>query len=382
MSARRVSFVAVNVGYLAVTCAESLLAPVFPIAARELGLNLEEAGFAFALLAASIAVGNLAGGALLSGLGPRVGAVLGPLLAAAGGVLAASSDGWARFLLAQAVLGLGSGVFFASGLSAAGDLAGDRRRGLAMGFFGVAFSGGLALAALLVAVTGAGEWRTSFWISAGLSVVGAGGVLAASMPPRAPSADPTTWAGLRRALPAPLLVGGMATGSQYGTVSFLPSFAVHVWGLSGSSAAAMLALARILSIPGKVQAGRRADRAGGLATAGFIGLLLAGLGLWWTLSPGWWLGLWAAIGFASGVSALGPVANLLALDAFGGRGFLLGVFRSAQIGIGALTSFALGVASEAFGLRPTLAVAAMVPVVLAVVAHRRHEASPAPPGAA
>jgi predicted MFS family arabinose efflux permease len=376
--AQRASFIAVNGGYLAVTCAESLLAPVFPIAARELGLDLKEAGFAFALLAASIAIGNLVGGVALARLGPRSAAVAGPILAAAGGSVAASSSGWPLFLVAQAILGLGSGIFFASGLTAAGDLAGDRRRGLAMGFFGVAFSGGLALAALLVAVAGADRWRSTFWVSAGICVVAALAIAFASMPPRAARPDPTTRAGLRRALHLPLLVGGMASGSQYGTVSFLPAFAVGVWGLSPSSAAVMLAVARVLSIPGKVQAGNRADRRGALVTAGTIGLLLAGLGAWWTLSPTWWIGVWAAIAFASGVSALGPVANVLALEAFGGRGFLLGVFRSAQIGIGALTSAILGAASEHFGMRPTLAVAAIVPVVLAILARRRPASAPGP----
>jgi MFS family permease len=368
---QRLSFVTVNTGYLAVTCAESLLAPVFPIAARELGLDLREAGLAFALLAGSIAVGNLIGGFSLSRVGPRAAAVAGPIVAGAGGIIAATSGGWPVFLAAQAAIGLGSGAFFASGLSAAGDLAGDRRRGLAMGFFGVAFSGGLALAALLVAVTANGGWQTAYWASAAICIVGAAAILASALPPRVPRPDPTTWSGLRRALHLPLLVGGMASGSQYGTVSFLPAFAVGVWSLSPRAAAAMLVVARVLSIPGKVQAGSRADHHGALPTAGRIGLLLAVFGLWWSLSPVWWIGIWAAIGFASGVSALGPVANLLALEAFGGRGFLLGVFRSAQIGIGALTSALLGVASSHFGLRPTLAVAAIVPVVLTLLARRR-----------
>ncbi len=371
VSNRRLPFVAVNGGYLAVTCAESILAPVFPIAAHELGLDLREAGFAFALLAASIAAGNLGGGLLLSRLGPRPGAVAGPFLAAGGCVVAASSGGWPVFLLGQAVLGLGSGIFFASGLSAAGDLAGDRRRGLAMGFFGVAFSGGLALAALLVAALGADRWRSTFWVSGAIAVAAGVAILVSALPGRVARPDPTTLTGLRRALHTPLLVGGMAAGSQYGTVSFLPAFAVGVWGLSPSAAAAMLAVARVLSIPGKVQAGNRADRVGALATAGAIGVMLAVFGVWWTLSPAWWLGVWAAVAFASGVSALGPVANVLALEAFGGRGFLLGVFRSAQIGIGAVASALLGAASERFGLRPALAVATVIPLVLGLVSRRR-----------
>ncbi|MFB3737348.1 MAG: sugar MFS transporter [Candidatus Velamenicoccus archaeovorus] len=374
----RTSFVLVNTGYLAVTTGESLLAPVFPVAARELGLDLGQAGFAFALLALSIAIGNVAGGVLLWRRGARPGALLGLAGSVAGAVLAAASGGWPLFLLAQVLLGLGSGVFFASGLSAAGALGGGRR-GLSMGFFGVAFSGGLALAALLVAVVGSDHWRAAFAASAAVSAVALVGVLVATLPPRSGRPEPVSWRGVHRELGIPLAVGGISAGSQYGTVSFLPTFAVSAWGLSPSAAAILLAAARVLSIPGKVSAGHRADRLGALVTAGQIGIALAALGAWWTLMPGPVVAAWAAIGFAAGVSALGPVANVLALEAFSERGILLGVFRSAQIALGAAASALLGALSHRFGIRPSLAVAALVPAVLAGLAwwvRRRATAAP------
>jgi len=360
---RRAAFLVVNAGYLAVTSGESLLAPVFPIAARELGLDLREAGFAFAILALSIAIGNVVGGVLLWRRGPRGGLLLGLAFATGGAAMAAVSQGWPLFLGAQVVLGLGSGLFFASGLSAASDL-GGRRRGVAIGFFGVAFSGGLALAAVLVAVIGSSDWRSVFAASAAVSGSALVGTVFVSLPPRPARRAPLVWTGVHRELGLPLAVGGVAAASQYGTVSFLTTFAVRVWGLAPSSAAGLLAVARILSIPGKVSAGHRADRLGGLATAGQIGLALAVLGAWWTLVP--WLGLavWAAVAFSAGVSALGPVANVLALEAFADRGIMLGVFRSAQIGLGAVTSAALGAASQRFGLRPSLAVAGALPAAL------------------
>ncbi|HZD81083.1 MAG TPA: MFS transporter [Actinomycetota bacterium] len=357
----------VNAGYLAVTTGESLLAPVFPIAARELGLDLREAGLAFALLALSIAIGNLVGGLLLWRRGPRPGALIGLGGATVGALLAASSGAWPVFLVAQVLLGLGSGVFFAAGLSAAGALGGDRR-GLAMGFFGVAFSGGLALAALLIAVGGSDHWRAAFAVSAAVSAAALAGLTLARLPGRAARAQPVSWKGVHRELGIPLAVGGMAAASQYGTVSFLPSFAVQIWGLSPAAAAVLLAVARVGSIPGKVSAGHRADRRGGLATAGQIGVVLAALGIWWTLVPWAPAALWAAVGFAAVVSALGPVANVLALDAFSDREILLGVFRSAQIGLGAVAGALLGAFSPHVGLRPTLAVAAVAPLSLGLLA--------------
>jgi MFS family permease len=172
----------------------------------------------------------------------------------------------------------------------------------------------------------------------------------------------------------------MAAVSQYGTVSFLATFAVGAWGVARPSAAGLLAAARVLSIPGKVTAGHHADRRGGVVTAGQIGLGLALLGAWWTLAPSVALGLVPAVVFAAGVSALGPVGNILALEAFADRGIMLGVFRSAQIALGAMTSALLGAASERFGLRPSLAVASVLPAALWLLSRHRTErrAGPAP----
>ena len=68
------------------------------------------------------------------------------------------------------------------------------------------------------------------------------------------------------------------------------------------------------------------------------------------------------------VAALGPVANVLALDAFEGRTQLLGAFRSVQIGFGAATSLLIGAGAALFGLQAALVVvAAGVPVALVVI---------------
>jgi predicted MFS family arabinose efflux permease len=413
---RALGFAAATGGYLAVTTGESLLAPVLPAMRGELGLDLRGIGLALGLLSAAIAVGNLGGGALLARWGTKPGAVAGLAVSAAGGLVAAASQGRAAFLLSQALLGLGSGVFFASGLRAVGVLGGPRRRGLAMGMFGVAFSGGLALAALLAALAGVWGWRTSFAAAAtlalgaalaaalaplpgrpqpihrgvgpdppgdplgaprtrtppapaGTSTAGGGGPPAAGPGGGAPEA-PGPLAAARRLLGAPLLVGGVAAVSQYGTVAFLPSFAVNAWGLSPAAAALLLAAARVLSIPAKLVSGNAADQAGSFRIARRLGLPLAGLGAWWTLAPGP-AALLAALVFAAFVSGLGPVANVLAFERFGGSGMLLGAFRSAQIGLAAAAGAAIGGASAALGLRPVLVVAALLPLALLPLGRRQ-----------
>ena len=83
MTADNVGFATVTAGYLAATTGESLLAPVFPQAGPDLGLGTGAAGATFAVLAAAVAVGGLAGGFVLARLGPRVGVLLALTLVAA-----------------------------------------------------------------------------------------------------------------------------------------------------------------------------------------------------------------------------------------------------------------------------------------------------------
>jgi predicted MFS family arabinose efflux permease len=372
---RALGFTAATVGYLAVTTGESLLAPVLPALRSELGLDLRGVGAALGLLSAAIAVGNLGGGALLARWGAKPGAVTGLAVSAAGGLATAASRGPATFLLAQALLGLGSGVFFASGLRAVGVLGGRRRRGLAMGMFGVAFSGGLALAALLAALAGVWGWRASFAAAAVLSLATSLAAVLAPLPGRpapggAPAGGGGLRAGLRDLLGAPLLVGGVAAASQYGTVAFLPSFAVTAWDLSPAAAALLLAAARLLSVPAKLLSGNAAGQAGSFRIARRLGLVLGVLGVWWTLAPGP-AALVAAVAFAAFVSGLGPVANVLAFERYGGSGMLLGAFRSTQIGLAAAAGAAIGSASAVLGLRPVLAVAALLPLALLPLGRRR-----------
>ena len=58
------------------------------------------------------------------------------------------------------------------------------------------------------------------------------------------------------------------------------------------------------------------------------------------------------------------MANILAVERFGTNGMALGMYRSLQIGIGAAASALVGLVAEAAGLRPTLAIAMLVPLAL------------------
>jgi MFS family permease len=372
------AFAAVCSAYLAVTIGEAILAPVFPIAARELGLDVSSGGFVFGVLAAAIAVGNIAGGYVLARVGAKVAVLLALATAGTGSLLAATVQSSVPFIGAQALIGSGAGLFFAPGINAVGTL-GGARRGYAMGLFGVAFSVGLAVAAVLSSLGASIGWRLPFAVAAAISGVAMLVVAVAALPPRRSGPAGGYRERLRDAVGVAAAVGSAGAVTQYGTVAFLPAFAVTAWGLSPAAAALLLAAGRVLSVPAKVVTGRWADALGPSGTARRVGAVLAITGLWWTLVPNVWASAWAAVVFSAGASSVFPIANLLAFEGFGDRGPLLGTYRSVQMGAGAVGGASIGALSSVVGLRPTLALAALVPASLLLV-DRRGGTAPAAPG--
>ncbi len=347
--------------YLAASVGESLLSPIFPTTAGDLGLDLTLGGVAFGLLTGAIALANIAGGALL----PRLGATrvirLAALLSVGGALLAATARSFPQLAAAQVVLGAGSGLYFPAGIQAVGLLAGPRRKGFAMGMFGVAFSGGLTIAAVLAAFGAEHGWRLPFVVSAVLSTASALGTLGLRVPPVAPA---PARARLGDVLGRPTAVGTIGSICQYGTVSFLTVFAVDEWGLTVAAAASLLAVGRALSIVAKLVTGASADRRGPLASARRTAAVLTAAGVGWSLLPGSPLTYALAAVFIGTVSSLFPIANVLAFERFGQQGGALGLYRSVQIALGAVATLLVGVLGDAVGLRPVLALTTLAPLAL------------------
>ena len=355
------AFALVCLAYLAATTGEALLSPVFPVAADDLGLDLALGGVAFGVLTATIAAANLVAGALL----PRFGAAR--LIAAAmgftaiGGLVAALAASFPQLLLAQVLLGAGAGLYFPPGLQAVGLLAGPRRRGFAMGIYGVAFSAGLTLAAVLGALGASQGWRAPFAVAAGLALLAGVTMLWLKVPAAMPSAERVT---VRAVLGTPTAVGSVGAICQYGTISFLTTFAVVEWGFTAAAAAALLAVGRVLSIVAKLVSGASADRVGPRASARRTAAVLVATGLGWSLLPASPPVYVLAAVFAGTVSSIFPIANLLAVETFGQHGGALGLYRSVQIGVGAVTGLLVGVLGEALGLRPVILATVLTPLAL------------------
>ena len=377
-----VAFALVCLAYLGVTVGEQALSPVMPDVSSELGLSQGQSGLAFGLLALSIAVANLVGGAVLGRVGGRILMLAGLAATIAGAVVGATTNEFATLIVAQLLLGTGAGLYFPAGLQAVPFIAGPNRRGFAMGVFGVAFSAGLTGAALLGALGAAHGWRLAFWAAAALGAAAFVATLAVQLPP--PTGTPISFRFPRDAIVGlPTFIGAIGAICQYGAIAFLTTFAVSVWELQAGQAAALLAVGRVISILAKLVSGASTDRVGPLASARRSGIILTATGLAWVLLPQGWPVYACAAVFAGTVSSLFPVANMVAVDRFGGNGPALGAYRSAQIAIGAAAGWLIGRLGESFGLRVTLAVAVATPVLLVVLLRSEPRAvadvEPAPP---
>lgn len=346
--------------YFAATVGEQLLPPLFPTVRQDLGLTEGQGGIAFGVMAASIAVFNMVSGVALRRWSAIAVIRAGTVVTALGAAVTAIANGMGVLVAGQILIGAGAGLFFPAGLQAVGIFAGSTRRGFAMGIYGVAFSIGLAVAALLGAVGATTGWRVPFWITvamAGTALVSTIGLSTDRPVVGAPWELP--W---RAVLGLPTVVGTVGAVLQYGVLAFFATFAVDEWGLSEARAATLLAVGRVVSIVAKLVGGASADRIGPRASILRMSLLLAAMGAAWVLMPAGIVTYAVAALFAGTVSSIFPVANVLAVERFGRNGMALGAYRSVQIGIGAAAGVAIG--NSPFGLRTTVFVCVLLPLVL------------------
>lgn len=358
-------FTLVCLAYLVATTGEQLLSPLFPTVRRDLALTVGQGGIAFGVLSASIAACNLVGGWALRRIGPVALIARSSVLGAAGAVVAATAPNYSVLLVGQVLLGSSAGLFFPAGLQSVGLSTPPSRRGFAMGLYGVAFSLGLTMAAVLGAVGAGVGWRVPFWVAAVFFVGAAIACLGMRTMPAPATMAHLDRVPLRTVLSLPTAVGTVLAVCQYGAVPFLATFAVEEWRITAAEAATVLIVGRLLSILAKIVGGASADRIGAKASARRTGVLLTVAGLAWVLLPGGLAVYGVAALYAGGVSTLGPVANMLAVERFGQNGMALGMYRSIQIALGALASAIVGLVADAVGLRATLTVAAgTVPIAL------------------
>jgi len=344
--------------YVTITVGESILAPLLPTVGPELGFTTAQGGQVLGVISVSAAVGNLAGGSMLGRSNARVTALIGLAFSVVGSLTAAliSDDSnivQLTFQVAHAFIGFGAGFYFAGGVFSIGSLAEEGRRGRMMGRYGIAYSVALAIAAILAATIGVASWRAVFVVGAVLGTISFVLMLFVDLP-GAPRSPRTHISGSVRLLAPAVLAGGVAAMAQFGLTSYIPTFAVDDWTMTASTAAVVLFIGRLASIPGKSLAGWMVDHYGAESSARMMGLSLVAFAAVWLLSPIALIGAAASVAFAAGTGGMFPMANVLAFERFGARGGLLGVFRSLQMAVAGISVWLIGLATNVVGLRTAL----------------------------
>lgn len=386
-TARRAAFVHVSLVYFLTATSETSISPLFPLVRHDLHLDVSQQAVLLAALTVSIAACNVVGGAVGYRGGDRRVVRSAALILALGSLISGLAPSFGVLLLAQVILGAGSGLFFASGLATVGRMF-TTRRGRAVANYGLAYSLALATAAFAANV-GVGHWRLPFLVAAAAAAV------LAVMAPRYQEADheapvkgqmmESLRAGLRHPLYRVSLLTGMVAGTcHYVIIGFSPTLFVDR-GESLPFVATMIGVGRLASTIGKFGGGRLYDRFGGLLTSTVVMFTLVTIGLAMLATPPA-LGAVLVIPFVTVAAILFTVSNTLSVSALPSRSsFTVGVYRSVLVASSALVSVGVGMLVRTVSLQNVILMTLAVPlsggivVLLLLVRRIRRAGDPAEP---
>jgi MFS family permease len=259
------------------------------------------------------------------------------LLSAAGGAMYFLPLGVPGLIVARFVLGVGDGWVFTAGATWIVDLAPLRRRGQAIGLFGLSIWGGLAVGPVIgEALYSAGGYDAVWTLAAVAPLVGA--LVARQVPDPHEPIERAAGAPRGSLLPHPVRLPGVALALAnigYGAVAgFLVLHLSHRGIAHGAAAftafAASVVLTRLLlgSLPDRV--GPRVTAMGAFA-AETIGLILIGS------AQSWGAAALGAVVMGVGFSLLFPSLALIVMNRVGeeNRGTAMGAFTAFfDVGVG------------------------------------------------
>jgi MFS family permease len=305
-----------------------------------LGAGDVAVGVVTGVFALTAVVGRPIAGRFADARGRRMVVVIGLLLAALGGAVYLIPAGVPGLIVARLILGVGDGWMFTAGAVWMVDLAPQDRRGQAIGIFGLAIWGGLAVGPVIgETLLSAGGYDAVWAFAAAAPLVGA--LLARRVPDAHVGTGPVPRSERAPLLPRAVRVPGIALALAnigYGTVvGFLVLHLAHRGIAHGATAFTAFAASVVLT---RLALGRLPDRLGPQVTAlgAFLaettGLVLIGLAhVWWVAGVG-------AVVMGMGFSLLFPSLALIVMDRTGeeGRGAAMGAFTAffdVGVGVGA-----------------------------------------------
>ncbi len=368
---RRLAFGYLFVVYLLAAASETFISPLFPLIRDDLDLAVSDQAALIAVLTVCIGVANVAGGWVGSRWSDRLAVRLAAGLLALGAATSGAAPGIALLFVGQALIGLGSGLFFGPGLALIGRMY-VATRGRAIASYGLAYSVGLAAAAFS-SNAGMELWRTVFFVTA---------ILAATFALATPhllEAEAGTPGGFAAAavgyLKTPMYQTAVMTGVAAGTTHYViigltPEHFVDR-GAQLALVTGLVGAGRIASIAGKYLSGWSVDRIGGQRTAVILLLVGVGLGALVLLPPGR-MGLWAVAPFVCVTAMLFPVSNSIVVEALPARAsWGAGLYRAVLMLASAACAALVSVALRSTTTTTVMLVALSIPLVVAAITERR-----------
>jgi NNP family nitrate/nitrite transporter-like MFS transporter len=361
---RKIAFSYLFTVYFLCGMAETLVSPLFPLLREDLDLVEAQQATLLAAVAAGIAVFNVIGGAIASRRPDRSLVRVAAAALASGLFISGLAGSYPMLLAGQALVGVGFGLFYPSGLASVARMY-EATRGRAIANYGLAYSLGLALAAVAANV-GQSGWRWVFYVSGAVAV---GLVVWA---PRWVEAEPDTgghsllsqlrtYAAHRDyRISAVTTLTGLAM--HYVVIGFAPVLYVDR-GIRLSLVSVLLAVGRLGSIPGKLLCGGLFDRFGGLWVARMLMVAEFAVGIPMLALPGS-VGVWLLVPFVAVSASVFPVANAMLVSALPPRSaWGIGTFRSVMLGASALLSGLVSVLLHHVSLPVVMAGALAVPAL-------------------
>lgn len=371
IDSKRVSFCYLFALFFTAAVSETLLSPLFPLIRHDINLRTADLALITGALTLMTGIGNLAGGVIGVKRSDRVAVRLAAFFVAGGSLLTSISGNLSILIIGQMLIGGGSGLFFAPGLSSVSRLY-QKNRGRAIASYGLAYSLGLA-AASFCANEIAPSWRINYLLIT---------IVAVCLSIKVPNLkENVEWVNLGLQKMAiqysknstyrlALMCGVVAGTTHYLVIGLIPEAFVDR-GETLALVTGLVGIGRIASMLGKYAAGWAFDRWGGPRSAQAVMLLMLCFGfLVLALPPK--LGLIAIIPFVCFTAMLFPISNAIVIGALPAKSSLgVGIYRASLMIASAVLSVFFSIALRHFGIFNVMLWAMMIPAV-GILFNRRY----------
>ena len=348
---KRVSFWYLFALFFTAALSETLLSPLFPLIRHDIHLRTADLALITGALTLMTGIGNLAGGVIGVKRSDRVAVRLAAFFIAGGSLLTSISGNLSILMVGQMLIGGGSGLFFAPGLSSVSRLY-EKNRGRAIASYGLAYSLGLAVASFCANQI-APPWRVNYLL---ISIVAV--CLSIKVPNLKENVESVSIGLQKMAIQysknssyrLALMCGVVAGTTHYLVIGLIPEAFVD----RGETLASML---------GKYAAGWAFDRWGGPRSAQAVMSLMLCFGfLVLALPPK--LGLIPIIPFVCFTAMLFPISNAIVIGALPAKSSLgVGIYRASLMIASAVLSVFFSIALRHFGTFHVMLWALAIPAV-------------------